>query len=242
MEDKRLYNEEFIIHLTIVDTSYNDVEIRVSDPNKTIQEQINSIMQVFGLSKAFQGHYVEWRLGQDDGDGVTVFDCDDSLLDYHVQTGDSLQLIHIPLCGVPFLTLCLAFDGVYKNRNINGSNGLLNVQVIMDDFVGTNINVECFAKHLIEMLHLPLFSDGYIIKYTLSYWDEDSRKNVKCDTYKPLREYLSILINQDKNAEGKWRMGLFAEKTKNRNHCFFLLERLNQTFNRILNNNCILIN
>ena len=44
-------DEEFIINLTIDGTSYEEVEVKVTDPNKTIRDQISSIVQVFDLPK-----------------------------------------------------------------------------------------------------------------------------------------------------------------------------------------------
>ena len=41
------YGDDFIISLTIDGTSFEEVEVKVTDPNKTIRDQISSIVQVF---------------------------------------------------------------------------------------------------------------------------------------------------------------------------------------------------
>ena len=48
-------NEEFVITLTIEGTQYEEVEVEVTDPMKTIREQINSIVEVFHLPKMDNG-------------------------------------------------------------------------------------------------------------------------------------------------------------------------------------------
>ena len=55
MANEEFYDEEFIINLTIDGTSYDEVEVKVTDPNKTIRDQINSIIQVFELPKMDNG-------------------------------------------------------------------------------------------------------------------------------------------------------------------------------------------
>ena len=70
MENEQLYDEEFIIHLTIDGTSFEEVEVKVTDPNKTIRDQINSIVQVFELPKMDNGgNPVQYLMGQITEDG-----------------------------------------------------------------------------------------------------------------------------------------------------------------------------
>ena len=47
MTEQEYYQDEFIVLLTIDGTSYDEIEVKVTDPNKTIRDQINSILQVF---------------------------------------------------------------------------------------------------------------------------------------------------------------------------------------------------
>ena len=49
MANEELYDDEFIINLTIDGTSYEEVEVKVTDPNKTIRDQISSIVSVLSL-------------------------------------------------------------------------------------------------------------------------------------------------------------------------------------------------
>ena len=46
MATEEFYDDEFIINLTIDGTSYEEVEVKVTDPNKTIRDQISSIVSV----------------------------------------------------------------------------------------------------------------------------------------------------------------------------------------------------
>ena len=55
MTDQEFYQEEFIVMLTIDGTSYDEIEVKVTDPNKTVRDQINSIVQVFELPKMDNG-------------------------------------------------------------------------------------------------------------------------------------------------------------------------------------------
>ena len=56
MANEEMYeDDEFIINLTIDGTSYEEVEVKVTDPNKTIRDQIASIVAVFELPKLDNG-------------------------------------------------------------------------------------------------------------------------------------------------------------------------------------------
>lgn len=101
-------DDEFIINLTIDGTSYEEVEVKVTDPNKTIRDQINSIVQVFELPKMDNGgNPIQYLLGQmlDDGEEPEILDFEDEdgreqcLIDYNVQPGDRLHLISVPIAG-----------------------------------------------------------------------------------------------------------------------------------------------
>lgn len=47
MANEEMLDDEFIINLTIDGTSYEEVKFKVTDPSKTIRDQIASIVQVF---------------------------------------------------------------------------------------------------------------------------------------------------------------------------------------------------
>lgn len=101
------YDDEFIIKLTIEGTSYEKVEVKVTDPLKTIREQISSIVSVFKLSYIGQfGDLFQYILGRFMEDGceeILEFEdadgCEQTLVDYNVQPGDHLLLVRIPLVG-----------------------------------------------------------------------------------------------------------------------------------------------
>ncbi len=101
-------DDEFIINLTIDGTEYEEVEVKVSDPNKTIRDQINSIVQVFELPKMDNGgNPTQYLLGKilEDGEEPEILDFEDEdgreqcLLDYDIQPGDHLHLISVPIAG-----------------------------------------------------------------------------------------------------------------------------------------------
>lgn len=108
MANEDYYEDEFIINLTIDGTSFEEVEVKVSDPNKTISDQINSIVQVFELPKMDNGgNPIQYLLGQmtEDSEEPKILDFKDEdgreqcLMDYNVQPGDHLHLISVPIAG-----------------------------------------------------------------------------------------------------------------------------------------------
>jgi len=108
MENEEFYEDEFIINLTIDGTSYEEVEVKVTDPNKTIRDQINSIVQVFELPKMDNGgNPIQYLLGQilEEGEEPEILEFEDEdgreqcLMDYNVQPGDYLHLISVPIAG-----------------------------------------------------------------------------------------------------------------------------------------------
>lgn len=99
---------EFIIYLTIDGTSYEEVEVKVADPNKTIRNQINSFVQMFKLPKLDNGgNPIQYLLGQmlEDCGEPEILDFEDEdgheqcLMDYNIQSGDHLHLIYVPIAG-----------------------------------------------------------------------------------------------------------------------------------------------
>lgn len=109
MATEELYeDDDFISNLTIDGTEFEDVEVKVTDPNKTIREQIDSIVSVFGLRKIdCGGNPVQYLLGQimDEGEEPEILELEDedgreqALIDYNIQPGDFLHLIEIPTAG-----------------------------------------------------------------------------------------------------------------------------------------------
>lgn len=100
-----LLDGDFIIRLTIDGSEYEEVELKVQDPNKTLRELVESIVNVFELPKMDGGgNPVQYLLGLDD-DEHTILDYEDEygreqiLDDYNVMSGDLLHLISIPIAG-----------------------------------------------------------------------------------------------------------------------------------------------
>ena len=100
--------EEFIINLTIDGTEYEEVEVKVTDPNKTIRDQITSIVSVFELSKTDNGgNPIQYLLGEimEEGEEPEILEFEDedgreqALVDYNIQPGDHLHLISVPIAG-----------------------------------------------------------------------------------------------------------------------------------------------
>jgi len=99
-------DEEFIVHLTIEGTEVSETNIKITDPQKTIRDQINSIVHVFELPKVDNGgNPIIYRLGRvvDGEDQMLEFEDEDGreqcILDYGIQPGDHLQLIQVPIAG-----------------------------------------------------------------------------------------------------------------------------------------------
>ena len=65
-------DDEFIIYLTIDGTSYEKIGVKVTDPNKTIYDQIHSIISVFNLPLKDNGgnriHYLLGHIMKDGGE------------------------------------------------------------------------------------------------------------------------------------------------------------------------------
>ncbi|MDE6027847.1 MAG: hypothetical protein K2G23_07240 [Muribaculaceae bacterium] len=109
MTNEEIYeDDEFIINLTIDGTSYEEVEVKVTDPNKTIRDQIASIVAVFELPKLDNGgNPIQYLLGQimEDGEKPEILEFEDgegreqALIDYNIQPGDHLHLISVPIAG-----------------------------------------------------------------------------------------------------------------------------------------------
>ena len=101
-------DDEFIINLTIDGTEFEEVEVKVTDPNKTIRDQITSIVSVFELPKIDNGgNPIQYLLGQimDEGEEPEILEFEDedgreqALIDYNIQPGDNLHLISVPIAG-----------------------------------------------------------------------------------------------------------------------------------------------
>lgn len=108
MVNDELQKDELFIKLTIDGTEYEDIDVKVTEPNKTIREQIQNIVKIFELPKTDRyGNPRQYLLGQmfEDEDEPAILDFDDeggnpqSLKDYNIKNGDHLHLVEPPLYG-----------------------------------------------------------------------------------------------------------------------------------------------
>lgn len=105
---KDMQEDIFYIILTIEETQYEGVEVPISNPFLTIQEQIEWIVEFFMLPKMDKfGNPVTYLLGRMNGDDWDndILEFDDEygreqcLLDYNICPGDHLCLISRPIAG-----------------------------------------------------------------------------------------------------------------------------------------------
>ena len=125
MENEITYNDNFIVTLTIENTQYKEVLVEVTDPKKTIREQIKRIIEVFRLPKMDNGGSpVTYLLGRaEEEDSPTILEFEDAdgreqtLMDYNVQPGDHLLLISGPGGGdvVIFSKIAISNKSLYIN-------------------------------------------------------------------------------------------------------------------------------
>lgn len=108
MTQEDLYGDDFIIRLSIDGSEYEEVEVKLEDPNKTIRDLISSIVSVFELPKVDNGgnpiHYLLGHLMEDDVEPhiLDFEDCngrEQTIMDHDIQPGDCLKLISIPIPG-----------------------------------------------------------------------------------------------------------------------------------------------
>ena len=112
MENEKILEDELLVKLTIGNI-YEEVQVKITDPNKTIRDQINSILQVFKLPKVDNcGNPIQYFLGKtmEDGEEPIILDLEDEdgrelcPLDYNIHPGDHLHLISCPIayaCPIP---------------------------------------------------------------------------------------------------------------------------------------------
>ena len=233
---KEFYEEDFFIFLTIEGTEYENIEVKVSDPHKTIRNQINSIIQVFELPMVDNGgNYIQYILGQmsDESEEPEILDFEDEdgheqcFFDYNVQPNAQLYLIPVPLSGCPPLHVVVNLESPlpYDNK-VNIEEIIVNVGELR------NKEVCDFIKYLVRTLHLPLFYKSSLVEYTLSIWDNNSL--VLCETSEQLIKYIITLIKQDIKASMDLRIYLNGKVSKYTNYGGAIIERLLYNFTKIV--------
>lgn len=107
MNNQQSNEGEFLITLTIDGTNYEEVEVKVSDMDKSLKEQINKIVEVFQLPKTNGSDMpVEYQLGRTkEGEESEIFEREDEkgrekcLRDFNIKPGDHLHLFTDPIAG-----------------------------------------------------------------------------------------------------------------------------------------------
>ena len=107
---KPFQSNPFIVNLSIDGTEYEEVEVAVSNPEKTIRQQIESIIRVFDLPvKGYDGTPIDYFLAKmlisdnEEEPHVMEFEDEDgnemTLMDYDVKSGDHIALMRLVLYG-----------------------------------------------------------------------------------------------------------------------------------------------
>lgn len=242
-DNGKYFDENFIITLTIEGTPYEDVEVKVNNPHKTIRKQIDSIIKVFELPKIDKGaNFIQYELKQiiyneskdldlEDEDGREL-----TFLDYNLRPGDHLLLVSVPLAGRPAITVILQ----------SGLNGFKSQKIEMMAFkvwpIEWSILVGDFIREVISMFSLPLFDHSFQIKYSLHIGP--GIDSIICDTNSPLNEYVGLMVNEDINSSviqtSNLNIYLHATKSSHRNMIGSLLERWSNYKRRLIIRNYLL--
>lgn len=170
-------DDGFYVFLTIEGTSFKEVKVKVTDPNKTIRDQIASIVAVFELPLIDGGgNPIQYWLGQmlDDVEEPTILEFEDedgreqSLIDYNIQPGDHLYLLTVPICGG-----ILSYIYVIKHHKL----GFIKWQTLISPnrlkgaFNGLYRlygSINNFKKNLSEELNLKDIDDYFLAELTES--------------------------------------------------------------------------
>ena len=108
MNNQPSNESEFIITLTIDGTKYEEVEVNISNMDKSLKEQINKIVEVFELPKTNgSGEPIQYQLGraQNGNEESEIFELEDEkgreqcFRDYKIKPGDHLHLFRDPIAG-----------------------------------------------------------------------------------------------------------------------------------------------
>lgn len=102
--------EPMIVNLSIANAGCKDVEVEVSDPQRTIRKQIESIIKVFELPTSDNSgrpiDYFLCKMVMDDEEEefiIMYFEDEDgnemTLLDYDIKSGDHIALLQPVLYG-----------------------------------------------------------------------------------------------------------------------------------------------
>lgn len=102
------HEDDFVISLSIDGAGYEDVEVKIINPNKTIRNLITSIVMTFDLPSIDNGgNPIQYLLAfcENNDENPEIFEFEDengrelSLIDYNVHKGDHIHLISVPIAG-----------------------------------------------------------------------------------------------------------------------------------------------
>lgn len=130
--EQKYYDEDFIINLTIDGTSFKEAEVKVTDPTWPIRNILSKIIDVFNLpQKDNYEQPIQYQLAHIKHGKDQILEYTDKkgkelcLLDYNVQSGDSLHII-----STSFL-----------NLSMNSYSKTADIEIIDEDFI-VNLTIE----------------------------------------------------------------------------------------------------
>lgn len=197
MAQSEYFEEDFIISLSIDGTEYEDVEVKVTDPSKTIRDQVAGIVEVFGLPTTdSSGNCMQYLLGvmTEDSDEPAILEFDGvdgmplSMLDYNIQPGDALCLISVPLYACP---IPREMERELHNNQLNGTareydvtkeDFIISLSIEGTEYVDIDVKVtdpyrairDQIAR-IVEVFDLPTIDGGgNCMQYLLGEMTEDS--------------------------------------------------------------------
>lgn len=108
-------DKDILINLTIDGTEFEEIEVKITDPENTLRNQITSIISVFELPKIDNyGHPIQYLLGKiiEEGEEPEILEFENengheqTLIDCNIQANDHLHLLSVPVayaCPIPFV-------------------------------------------------------------------------------------------------------------------------------------------
>lgn len=212
-------NETFWLYLTIDGTSFEGVEVTVSDPSLTIRCIIGRILEVFDLPKMdTEGNPVTYLLGKElekNGEPeILEFENENgreqSLLDHSIQPGDHLHLISVPLAGGNSF---VSYDTKPIKNPSNRFRSIWSRIFVSKQDVYGSIYAPSVVKrnsHMLAQVYLHLFEETETVKKLA----QESHRHAERRDYIPLQcklkkgDTVDVQLNISSNSP------LFTEKKK----------------------------
>lgn len=97
MATEEMYeDDEFFINLTIDDTEFDEVEVKVTDSSRLIYQQINSIIEAFDLPRQKDSMCIKYDLARYVDGGLSIMDVRSTFLDYGINSYENFICIGTP--------------------------------------------------------------------------------------------------------------------------------------------------